>query len=222
MSLLRKSITLPTPSGYMVWEEFVASTGIDPDRLRELLALGWLESGRWDSGVDPALRQEARVWLTTRDAGGFADLVCLSGHEHEDRSLWLRLQRRFWQPFLDGMDGAPAAAAPSDLPDDFPAAVKASETARSLLPALREAEHFLAALPDQCRLAAAGHPRMGQLLLRACDHIQRLLENRDELASLSYFWHEARQARGDELDALAGLARSFSQHLAGLNALLSS
>ena len=63
---------------------------------------------------------------------------------------------------------------------------------------------------------------MGQLLLRACDHIQRLLENRDELASLSYFWHEARQARGDELDALARLARSFSQHLAGLNALLSS
>ena len=112
------------------------------------------------------------------------------------------------------MDGAPAAAAPSDLPDDFPAAVKASETARSLLPALREAEHFLAALPDQCRLAAAGHPRMGQLLLRACDHIQRLLENRDELASLSYFWHEARQARGDELDALAGSQgrfRSISQ-----------
>ena len=46
MSLLRKSITLPTPSGYMVWEEFVASTGIDPDRLRELLALGWLDTGR--------------------------------------------------------------------------------------------------------------------------------------------------------------------------------
>lgn len=186
------------------------------------LALGWLESGRWDSGVDPALRQEARVWLTTRDANGFADLVCLSGHEHEDRSLWLRLQRRFWQPFLDGMDGAPAASVPSDLPDGFLAAVKASETARSLLPALREAEHFLAALPDQCRLAAAGHPRMGQLLLRACDHIQRLLENRDELTSLSYFWREARQARGDRLDALAELARTFSQHLAGLNALLSS
>ncbi|WP_296304748.1 chaperone modulator CbpM [uncultured Desulfovibrio sp.] len=46
MSLLRKNITLPTPSGYMVWEEFVASTGIDPDRLRELLALGWLDIGQ--------------------------------------------------------------------------------------------------------------------------------------------------------------------------------
>lgn len=46
MSLLRKNVTLPTPSGYMVWEEFVASTGIDPDRLRELLALGWLDIGQ--------------------------------------------------------------------------------------------------------------------------------------------------------------------------------
>lgn len=46
MSLLRKNVTLPTPSGYMVWEEFVASTGIDPDRLRELLALGWLDIGK--------------------------------------------------------------------------------------------------------------------------------------------------------------------------------
>lgn len=45
MSLLRKNNTLPTPSAYMVWEEFVASTGIDPDRLRELLAIGWLDAG---------------------------------------------------------------------------------------------------------------------------------------------------------------------------------
>ena len=83
-----------------------------------------------------------------------------------------------------------------------------------------ETQHFLAAMPDQCRLAAV-HPRMGQLLLRACDHIQRLLEGRDELASLGYFWHEARQARGDDLNALAGLAETLSRHLEELNALLS-
>lgn len=187
------------------------------------LALGWLESGRWDTGVDPALRQEARVWLTTRDAAvGFADLVCLSGHEHEDRSLWLRLQRHFWLTLLDGLDGvAPACGLPA-LPEDFLAAVKASDTARTLLPILREATHFLTALPDQCRLAAAGHPRMGQLLLRACDHIQHLMESRDELTSLGYFWREARQARGDRLDELARLAEAFSDHIEGLNTLLSS
>ena len=223
MSLLRKSITLPTPSGYMVWEEFVASTGIDPDRLRELLALGWLESGRWDAGLDQEIRQEARVWLTTREAaGGFADLRCLSGHEHEDRSLWLRLQRRFWQKLLDEMDGVSAASDVPALSSDILSAVKASGLARAQLPVLREAAHFLAALPDQCRLAAAGHPRMGQLLLRACDHIQRLLESRDELASLGYFWHEARQAQGGDLQALGGLAGTLARHLAELDRLLAS
>ncbi|WP_297229103.1 glycosyltransferase family 9 protein [uncultured Desulfovibrio sp.] len=187
------------------------------------LALGWLESGRWDTGVDNALRQEARVWLTARDDGsGFADLVCLSGHEYEDRSLWLRLQRRFWQALLDDLDGVPVPSGISALPPDFLEAAGASGTTHALLPVLREAGHFLAALPDQCRLAAAGHPRMGQLLLRACDHVQRLLESRDELTSLGYFWHEARQARGDKLDALARLARTFSCRLQELDALLTS
>ncbi len=27
----------------MAWEEFVEATGIDPERLRELLSLGWIE-----------------------------------------------------------------------------------------------------------------------------------------------------------------------------------
>ena len=187
------------------------------------LALGWLESGRWDAGLDQEIRQEARVWLTTREAaGGFADLRCLSGHEHEDRSLWLRLQRRFWQKLLDEMDGVSAASDVPALSSDILSAVKASGLARAQLPVLREAAHFLAALPDQCRLAAAGHPRMGQLLLRACDHIQRLLESRDELASLGYFWHEARQAQGGDLQALGGLAGTLARHLAELDRLLAS
>ena len=38
--------TVSGPGGLLVWQEFIASTGIDPDRLRELLALGWLEARR--------------------------------------------------------------------------------------------------------------------------------------------------------------------------------
>ena len=184
------------------------------------LALGWLASGRWESGVDDGLRREARVWLTTRDAvSGFADLTCLSGHEHEDRSIWLRLQRRFWQELLDELDDMPPRTAPQ--PENLPAAVPASGTVLSLLPVLQEAAHFLAALPEQCRLAAV-HPRMGQLLLRACDHIQRLLESRDELTSLGYFWHEARQARGSDLTALARLSERLAHHVQMLTTRLTA
>ena len=44
MSMTPKNPTLPAPSTVMVWEEFVQVTGIDPERLHELLALGWLET----------------------------------------------------------------------------------------------------------------------------------------------------------------------------------
>ena len=44
MSMTPKNPTLPAPTPVMVWEEFVQVTGIDPERLHELLALGWLET----------------------------------------------------------------------------------------------------------------------------------------------------------------------------------
>ncbi|ATD81916.1 MULTISPECIES: chaperone modulator CbpM [Desulfovibrio] len=44
MSMTPKHPTLPAPSTVMVWEEFVQVTGVDPERLQELLALGWIEA----------------------------------------------------------------------------------------------------------------------------------------------------------------------------------
>lgn len=43
MSMICKKTALPVPSAVMVWEEFVEATGIAPERLEELLSLGWLE-----------------------------------------------------------------------------------------------------------------------------------------------------------------------------------
>lgn len=44
MSMTPKKSSLPAPSTVMAWEEFVEATGIAPERLRELLGLGWLEA----------------------------------------------------------------------------------------------------------------------------------------------------------------------------------
>ena len=44
MSMTPKHPTLPAPSTVMVWEEFVQVTGVDPERLQELLALGWIQA----------------------------------------------------------------------------------------------------------------------------------------------------------------------------------
>ena len=43
MSMTKKSPSLPAPSTVMAWEEFVEITGVAPERLQELVALGWIE-----------------------------------------------------------------------------------------------------------------------------------------------------------------------------------
>lgn len=51
MSMTPKKSSLPMPSTVMVWQEFVEATGIAPERLQELLGLGWIEV-RTSAGQD--------------------------------------------------------------------------------------------------------------------------------------------------------------------------
>lgn len=44
MSMMTKTSSLPAPSSVLAWEEFVEITGVTPERLDELLALGWIET----------------------------------------------------------------------------------------------------------------------------------------------------------------------------------
>lgn len=44
MSMMNRTPSLPTPSDVMATEEFVEITGISPEHLEELIALGWLEA----------------------------------------------------------------------------------------------------------------------------------------------------------------------------------
>lgn len=44
MNMMKKSASLPTPSRVLAWEEFVEVTGVTPEHLQELIALGWIEA----------------------------------------------------------------------------------------------------------------------------------------------------------------------------------
>lgn len=44
MSMTRNPSSLPTPPKVLAWEEFVEVTGVTPEHLQELLALGWIET----------------------------------------------------------------------------------------------------------------------------------------------------------------------------------
>lgn len=44
MNITNKAPTLPSPSHVMAVEQFMEITGISPEHLQELIALGWLET----------------------------------------------------------------------------------------------------------------------------------------------------------------------------------
>ena len=44
MSLIGKNDNLPNRSNVLAWDEFVELTGVSPDHLREIIALGWIDS----------------------------------------------------------------------------------------------------------------------------------------------------------------------------------
>lgn len=46
MSIIKKNSELPTPSEYMAWAEFVELTGVQPERLTEIVEMGWVEPRR--------------------------------------------------------------------------------------------------------------------------------------------------------------------------------
>ena len=56
----------------------------------------------------------SRIWKTTRDEHGFADLISLSGHDSDPRARWLGLQRHMYRQFFD--DNMPGSFTPTPFP----------------------------------------------------------------------------------------------------------
>lgn len=46
MSMVKRECGLPTRSTYIAWAEFLELTGIHPDRLTEIVEMGWIEPRR--------------------------------------------------------------------------------------------------------------------------------------------------------------------------------
>ena len=204
----------PCPYNQACPHDQVCLTRISPRRAGDLIQAR-LESGDWQAGLNPELCREARVWLTETDEFGFARVRSLSGHEREDRSLWLNRQRLFWRHILDDLesttDGATArpARAEARTPDAPPCS---PAFAARVAPVLDQAARLLDMLAEQGRLTGKSS-KAGQLFLLNCERLQNLLDACPPLASLGYFWRELRQERGGRMDELLRLVDLLAGHL---------
>ena len=199
------------------------------------LAHSKLTTGTWADpaaapNAAPAPLREARVWYTLHEADtppalssgivmpgrGFMDLASLSGHEAEDRTRWIRLQRHFYRQFLDRSPahsvGQPAAAGrpcPAILPPQAPPAL--SDTLRDrAVDELRQAAALLHLMGEQGSLLKVRPSDMAKSrFLGTVSRVQALWDNSTLFNVLGHLWLCESQGAGGTLDAVLALAAAY-------------
>lgn len=168
------------------------------------LALSRLDAGVWTPGE--RARAEARIWLSRMPADGHMGLVCLSGHEEQDRSLWIALQREAYRHILDG---TPWEAGPRAFP---PASARtfSRQFSAPVLETLGRAEALLQLMGEQgALLERMPGARTGRRLLDSAMRLRLLLDECVPLNTLGYLWFVLMQERGGSLPSLLECAASL-------------
>ncbi|GAB7079438.1 glycosyltransferase family 9 protein [Megalodesulfovibrio paquesii] len=166
----------------------------------------FLAEAAWSAGPFPG----ARAWRSRVDLeeGGFMTLDSLSGHEEADRTRWIRLQRRMYRRFLDGLplDGA---GKPVHL---------SAEAAARVQGEIRDSLGLLTLLEGQLQaLVRAPMSPLKRKFLATWERLQALWEQSMYFNVLGYMFANAGQELGADLQAVASLLAGYKTLLAAWN-----
>ncbi len=150
----------------------------------------------------------ARVWRTVIGADGLMDLESLSGHEDQDRTRFIRLQRRLYRRYLDGEELERTGDAPVGL---------SAPVAQALGKTLGEAADLLFLLSRQGELLARGPAQAAKgKFLATWQRVRGVLGAEDRLAVLSALWLFESERPGLDLAGIMALTARFRQLLLAL------
>ncbi len=159
-----------------------------------------LETGSWGrhQGPEPGA---ARAWEARHGQDHFMDLVSLSGHEHDDRTRWVRMQRWFYRHFLDRRP-----------PDPWPAdaLVPGGETLAEARKVLDAAQAQLTLLVQQARvLAQMPREAMKAKFMGNWQRLQALWAGSSAFNVLGLLWMEQSQQAAGDLAGMTALAGRY-------------
>lgn len=219
------------------------------------LARHHLSTGGWPTAAEPAgapdapdsldgpdlanAPREARVWRTLRETDPtaisnaslpmpgrrFMDLVSLSGHEGDDRTRWIRLQRHFYRQFLDRAAPCPSGSHPATphpagqtgeprpghslWPPQGPCALTDAVRARAV-DELRQADALLHLMGEQGGLLKVRPSDMAKSrFLGTVGRVQALWDNSGLFNVLGHLWLCESQGAGGTLDSVLALAAAY-------------
>ncbi len=172
---------------------------MDPEAVG-LFVEGFLRSGDWT--VPPGLG--ARVWQGRRDGYGFMGLVSLSGHETEDRSRWVSVQRDVYRQFLDQKPVGEMVG------QSWPC----GQFKRRLKQDLQRGLLLLALVQEQGRLLTMnpGAP-VRKKFLANCQNVQDFFAGSPALGALGPMWNHQAQDHGGDMAMFLGLCGRYSELL---------
>lgn len=158
----------------------------------------------------------SRVWKSSRDPHGFADLISLSGHEASNRTQWMRLQRHLYRQFFDKKPGSPFTPAPPEAPFALEQEMKTS-----LARVCDESLAFYDTLIQQAEMLSQNpislvKDRFG----RTWQRLAALLRSQPNFAAIAFCW-QAEAMRQPDLKNTLALLRQYRDFFLALNRNLS-
>lgn len=144
----------------------------------------------------------ARVWLTRIGESGLMELVSLSDHSRDDRTVWIDLQRHHYRRFLDG-EAFTEFESSLSLSHDF-----CEEVAKTL----EEAKGLLFLLGQQGKLLASGAPQvMQQKFMGNWQRLQDVFNSCPPLTVLGILWMFQSQSEGTDMVRLLELISRYQK-----------
>lgn len=134
-----------------------------------------------------------RLWQSTHDEYGFADLTSLSGHENTERTQWMRLQRLVYRQFFDRNTAAPFVFEPVTNPPrlfNTAAGTMAGSPMADSLAGECDAvlALFDAILQQAAMLAENPLPAIKDRFGRTLHRLNSLLASTPAFAAISFMW----------------------------------
>ena len=195
-------------------------TAISPETVYALMS-GYFQAGKWHNPdgdfagkLRPEVEKKVRIWVSCRDKNdpeGFLDLKSLSGHEHTERTFWLRIQRYFLRKYLDRQLDREGLA---DLPFDLEAAkpALAPEFLEELKVELDQAAALLHLMGEQGQaLMVNPLPILKNRFMATWQRLQTLWDNSRHFNVLGLLWLAETQEYGDEMERVLGLAGEYEK-----------
>lgn len=188
----------------------ICRTTISADAIWPLLTYR-LTNKKWPEKAPIKTSTVARVWITTRDHYGFFDLQSLSGHDKEDRSSWLYIQRYYYRQLIDLLDN------PDPIKRYPPLSTKVtsqlSQNVRQQASnTLDQISSLLRLLEKQGLLLSEKHiSQFGKKFLSTVYNITELLEQNELFSALGIFWKMSIHEHADNLSHVLTVANSFQK-----------